>query len=131
MTSNSNETLQINNDIIVDKTKDMSNKDNIISLIKDITMFYVKHHYHKYLKKHKLQIIPERDLKIMIEDVYFERQGKLRKYIRDNLKQHLGENYTSMVIENILCKMFEDDKYCKERLHLEIIHFQNSITNKT
>lgn len=106
----------------------MHNK-TLITLIRDITMHYVKYYYDRYLDKKKLTIIPEEELRELINELYNENQDKLRKYIRKTLKSHLKENYRSMVIENILCKMFEDPKYSKERLSLEIINFQNNLNS--
>lgn len=107
----------------------MHNK-TLITLIRDITMHYVKHYYDKYLIDHNIKMIPENDLRDLINNLYHENQEKLRKYIRRTLKAHLKENYRSMVIENILCKMFEDPKYSKERLSLEILNFQNNLKSE-
>tara|TARA_B100001093_G_C26810403_1_gene1007341 strand:+ start:798 stop:1253 length:456 start_codon:yes stop_codon:yes gene_type:complete len=107
----------------------MHNK-TLITLIRDITMHYVKHFYDKYLKENNINKIPENELRDLINNLYHENQDKLRKYIRKTLKAHLKENYRSMVIENILCKMFEDPKYSKERLSLEIMNFQNNLNSE-
>ena len=93
-------------------------------------MHYVKHFYDKYLKENNINKIPENELRDLINNLYHENQDKLRKYIRKTLKAHLKENYRSMVIENILCKMFEDPKYSKERLSLEIMNFQNNLNSE-
>lgn len=123
----------INPNLVIEEETSSSGNDynmhnkTLITLIRDITMHYVKHYYDRYLDKKKLTIIPEEELRELINELYNENQDKLRKYIRKTLKSHLKENYRSMVIENILCKMFEDPKYSKERLSLEIINFQNNL----
>jgi hypothetical protein len=123
---------EINPNLVIEEETSTGNDYNmhnktLITLIRDITMHYVKHYYDKYLVEKKLTVIPEEELRNLINTLYHENQDKLRKYIRKTLKSHLKENYRSMVIENILCKMFEDPKYSKERLSLEIINFQNNL----
>ena len=133
---------EINTNIILEEEEAKPNSSNssndynmhnktLITLIRDITMHYVKHYYDKYLIDKKMTVIPENELRDLINNLYHENQEKLRKYIRRTLKAHLRENYRSMVIENILCKMFEDPKYSKERLSLEIINFQNNLNSES
>ena len=131
---------EIDSNIIQEKESQATNSNSgndhnmhnktLITLIRDITMHYVKHYYDKYLKDKNLIKIPENELRDLINNLYHVNQEKLRKYIRKTLKAHLKENYRSMVIENILCKMFEDPKYSKERLSLEIMNFQNNLNSE-
>lgn len=100
------------------------------NLVKDITLHYVKFYYDKYLKEHNVDKIQDNELKELINNLYNEKQKDLRSYIRKTLKEHLKENYSSMATENILCEMFDDAEYAKERVYVEINNYQNKLSPK-
>ena len=50
----------------------------------------------------------------------------MKKYIRTSLKKNQGEDYNSIVVENILLEMFDDIEYAKNRLINEISSFQET-----
>ena len=52
--------------------------------------------------------------------------SKMKKYIRTSLKKNQGEEYNSIVVENILLEMFDDIEYAKNRLINEISSFQET-----
>ena len=100
--------------------------NNLADMVKDITYFYIKYYYEKELTDTKQEKLNENDLKNMINKLYIEKAGDLKKYIRDTLKENLKENYSSFSVENILLEMFNDPEYSKYRVFLEIMDFQNN-----
>jgi len=94
------------------------------NLIKDITLFFVKHHYDKYLVEHSINLIEEFELRGMIDDIYIQKQQELRDYIRQTLKSNLKEEYSSVSSEMIITEMFNDPKVAKERVVVEILQYQ-------
>ncbi len=100
--------------------------NNLADMVKDITYFYIKYYYEKELTDTKQEKLNENDLKNMINKLYIEKAGDLKKYIRDTLKENLKENYSSFSVENILLEMFNDPEYSKHRVFLEIMDFQNN-----
>lgn len=101
--------------------------NNLTSLVKDVTYFYIKHFYEQELEKTKQTKLSELELKNLISHLYLEKSSDLKKYIRDTLKENLKESYSSFSVENILLEMFNDPEYSKHRVFLEIIDYQNNL----
>ena len=108
----------------------MDIKRSLPSLIRDITLHYVKFYYEKYLKDNNISIIEETDLIKLLDDLYDEKQKDLRIYIRTTLKDNLKENYSPITTENILMEMFKDSILAKERVKVEILYYQNNQRNQ-
>jgi len=109
----------------------METNRTLPNLVKDITLHYIKFYYDKYLKEHNITIVEDSELQKLVNELYTERQRDLRDYIRKTLKSHLKEGYSSLAVENILCEMFDDADYAKERVILEITNYQNKLKIKT
>jgi len=101
--------------------------NNLTSMVKDITYFFIKYYYDKEIIDTKQKILPEEDLKKMIDKLYLEKGNELKKYIRDTLKENLSNNYNSFAVENIILEMFNDPEYSKHRVLLEIVEYQKKI----
>ena len=97
---------------------------NLAELVKDITYFYIKYYYEKELQNTNNTKLLESELKSMINNLYNEKSLDLKKYIRDTLKENLGDKYSSFSVENILLEMFSDPEYSKYRVLLEIMEYQ-------
>jgi len=100
---------------------------SLVSLVRDITLFYVKHHYEKYLKENNLKIIPSNDLRNLVNNLYEEKKTPLSKYIRKTLKENQGDKYSSMATEQIILEMFQDPEYSKNRVVMEIENYQQNL----
>jgi len=101
--------------------------NNLPSLVKDITYFYIKYFYEQELLNKKQKTLSESELHDLIDKLYTEKSLDLKKYIRDTLKENLKEEYSSFTVENILLEMFSDPEYSKHRVFLEIIEFQKTL----
>ena len=99
---------------------------NLSSMIKDITYFYIKHYYDKLLTEKNKNKLTQVELRNFINEMYVEKQIELKKYIRDTLKDNLGEQYSTLTTENILLELFKDPEYAKERVFQEILLYQNN-----
>ena len=125
---------------------------NLAELVKDITYFYIKYYYEKELQNtnntklleselksminnyYEKQLtdtnqtkLSEDELKTMITKLYIEKASDLKKYIRDTLKENLGDKYSSFSVENILLEMFADPEFSKHRVYLEIMEYQKNL----
>jgi len=105
----------------------MSTINNTAGLVKDVTYFYIKYYYEQELEKTNQKTLSELKLKELIEHLYVEKSGELKKYIRDTLKENLKENYSSFSVENIILEMFSDPELSKHRVYLEIIDYQKNL----
>lgn len=99
----------------------------LTNLIKEIVFCYVKYYYDDYLKKHKLDKMSENDINEFINIYYNEKKNDLKKYIRNSLKKNQGDEYNSLLVENILLEMFNDPDEAIERIKVEILDYQNDL----
>jgi hypothetical protein len=100
---------------------------NLTDLVKDVTYFYIKYYYEQQLENTKQTTLSENDLKNLIETLYNEKSNDLKKYIRETLKENLGQSYSSFSVENILLEMFSDPEMSKHRVYLEIMNYQSNL----
>jgi hypothetical protein len=105
----------------------MSATNNLPTMVRDITYYFIKYYYDKELQTTNQRTLPESQLKDMIDRLYLEKASELKKYIRDTLKENLGESYSSLATENILLEMFNDPEYSKQRVLLEIVEYQKKL----
>ena len=101
--------------------------NNLAGMVKDITYFFIKYYYEKELKETNQPKLTDEHLRNMINTLYQEKSNELKKYIRDTLKENLGNNYNSFAVENIILEMFNDPEYSKHRIYLEISEYQNKL----
>lgn len=103
---------------------------NIQKTIKDLIYFYIKENYKKYLTDNELQLIPEDNIKSVIETLYTEKKDHLRQFIKDSLRIMMKENYPGdQNVNNLTLNIFSDDDLCKNRLYLEIKIHQEKLAN--
>jgi len=105
----------------------MANANNLTTMVRDITYYFIKFYYDKELQTREKRFLSEEQLMDMINKLYLEKATELKKYIRDTLKENLGNGYSSLAVENILLEMFNDPEYSKQRVFLEIIEYQKKI----
>jgi len=80
-----------------------------------------KYYYNKYAESYPDKIVPEADLRKFVADMCETKQVDLKKYIRNSLKENLGDKYSATATENLLLEMFADAAYAKERVVQEIL----------
>lgn len=83
----------------------MSNDNQYMKHIYDLTYFYLKKKYKKILKKRQIDFIPRDQLFDSIKELLSEKdeKQKYRDYILDNLKQDFGT-----VDEKEVTEIFDD-----------------------
>ena len=101
--------------------------NNLTILVKDVTYFYIKYYYEQELEKNNKKQLSDTELQNMINNLYVEKSLDLKKYIRDTLKENLGDKYSSFSVENILLEMFADPEMSKHRVYLEIMEYQKNL----
>ena len=94
--------------------------------IKELIQFYVRTNYETYLEENSLKVIPEPEISSVMKKLYTERKEHLKIFIKESLKQLMGQDYPGDLITlNVLINVFEDDDLCVNRLIMEIkIHQQ-------
>lgn len=105
----------------------MATSNNLTTMVRDITYYFIKYYYDKELQTTEQRLMLEDQLRVMIDRLYLEKSGELKKYIRDTLKENLGAGYSSLAVENIILEMFNDSEYSKQRVFLEIIEYQKKL----
>lgn len=105
----------------------MKQKPEIIQMIEKIIIHYVKFNYHDHLKKNNLSKIQDSDLQHFIDEMYNSKKQNLSKYIRECLKESLGNEYPSLVVNNIILEIFDDDELAKNKVILEIQNYQDTL----
>ena len=107
----------------------MSEKIN--TLIQDLTIFFIKENYKKYINDHNINSIPENKLNSIVDKLYLEKKQNLKEFIKNSLKEILKKDYIGdLVLENIFTEMFNDELLCKNRLIIEIKIYQEKNNNK-
>ena len=104
----------------------MDGTRNTTNLIRDIVFYYIKYYYDKKLVEDKIEKLSEEEISPFVDKLFNDNPKKMKKYIRDSLKKNQGDEYNSMVVENILLEMFDDIEFAKNRLISEISSFQKT-----
>tara|TARA_B110001469_G_C9627119_1_gene313168 strand:+ start:1430 stop:1747 length:318 start_codon:yes stop_codon:yes gene_type:complete len=99
----------------------------IDSLIKDLTIFYVKTNYENYLKENNLTSISDNNIKEVVNLIYNkDKQEHLIQFIINSLKELLkDESPTESIIRSMLLGVMDDEEFCKQKLITEIKIYQN------
>ena len=104
----------------------MESTRNTTNLIRDIVFYYIKYYYDKHLEENKLKRLSDEEISPFVDKLFNDNPKKMKKYIRDSLKKNQGDDYNSMVVENILLEMFDDIEFAKNRLINEISSYQGN-----
>jgi hypothetical protein len=102
----------------------METTRNTTNLIRDIVFYYIKYYYDKHLTENSLERLLEEEISPFVDNLFNNNPSKMKKYIRDSLKKNQGNDYNSIVVENILLEMFDDIEFAKNRLINEISIYQ-------
>lgn len=102
----------------------MAIEKSLPNMIRDITFYYVKFYYDKYLKDNDIEKMETTQIAKFITDHYTNKENDIKKYIRNSLKKNLGANYNPITTENILLEMFNDSALAIARIKNEIIDYQ-------
>jgi hypothetical protein len=101
---------------------------NLPNTIKNITFYFIKQHYNKYLKERELEKIPKVEIALVVDQLYTDKEQELKKYIRGTMRKNFSDydkNFTmKTTTEEIILEMFEDPDFSKNRLAIEIENYQ-------
>ena len=56
---------------------------NLPNTIKNITFYFIKQHYNKYLEEKELEKIPKDEIASVVDQLYTDKEQELKKYIRE------------------------------------------------
>jgi len=99
--------------------------------IKNIIFYYVKLHYNDYLRTNNLKFIEEEKIRNIISSLYNEEKKNLQEFIRQCLKEMMKDEYPSLIVENMIYQIFEDQELAINRVALEIKKYQQFIINNS
>lgn len=85
--------------------------------VKHLVLHFVKLKYNEYLLSHKIQFIDEDKIEQIIHDLYIEKRDELKEYLRQSITD-------SQFADKVILEIFNDEELCKNRLILEIKHYQ-------
>lgn len=94
--------------------------------VRNIVFYFIKNEYKNYLDKNNLKFIPETDLDNVVDSFYIQKEKTLKEFIRTNLKKMMKHEYPGALVENIIFDIFQDEKFAKNRIILEIKQFQSN-----
>mgnify|MGYP001227798844 FL=1 len=101
---------------------------NLPNTIKNITFYFIKQHYNKYLEEKELEKIPKDEIATVVDQLYTDKEQELKKYIRGTMRKNFpdyDQNFTmKTTTEEIILEMFEDPDFSKNRLAIEIENYQ-------
>lgn len=97
--------------------------------IKNIISKYVENKYQEYISNNKILFIEEEVLRDEILKIYNENLKEIKTEIRNTLKNKLGQDYKSSVIENVILEIFNDTELNINYLTTEIELIQNNNLN--
>ena len=101
---------------------------NLPNTIKNITFYFIKQHYNKYLEEKELEKIPKDEIASVVDQLYTDKEQELKKYIRGTMRKNFpdyDQNFTmKTTTEEIILEMFEDPEFSKNRLAIEIENYQ-------
>ena len=101
---------------------------NLPNTIKNITFYFIKQHYNKYLEERELEKIPKDEIASVVDQLYTDKEQELKKYIRGTMRKNFpdyDQNFTmKTTTEEIILEMFEDPDFSKNRLAIEIENYQ-------
>ena len=105
----------------------MTDNKTLTTLVKDITYHYIKHFYDKKLKEENVKTIPDADVRKFVNEMYEVKKTDLQQYIKNTLKENLGDQYPKLQVNMLVLEMFQDPDFAKDRVINEIIHYQNNL----
>ena len=115
--------MNTNNNMAQDLPKTISN----------IVLFYIKKHYHNYLKEHKIYKIPADVINNVVNSFYVEKEVELKKFIRNTMRKNFPDYDKNLAMktgtEEIILEMFDDREFSVSRVSLEIGNYQNGLKN--
>ena len=102
-----------------------------LSIIKELTTFYIKTNYEQYLTDNNIESIPQSDIDKVIDELYTDKKEHLKSFILSSMKELLKDEYPgNLIISNILNDILRDDQLCKRTLINEIDLYQKNNLSK-
>ena len=96
-----------------------------LSIIKELTTFYIKTNYEQYLTDNNIESIPQSDIDKVIDELYTDKKEHLKSFILSSMKELLKSEYPGdLIIQNIVNDIVRDDELCKSTLTREIEIYQ-------
>ena len=105
----------------------MSLNDKVVTIL----TYYVKQKYNSYLKEHNMIKIPDEDIYKVIHNMYETEKTNIEEFIKLTLKEMSVDTIASkVIIDNIICDIFEDKEIAINRATLEIQKYQEQLNKR-
>ena len=99
--------------------------------ISNIVLYYVKKQYHKYLELNNIKMIPEEDIKAVVNNFYVEKEQELKKFIRNTMRKNFPDYDQNFAMktgtEEIILEIFDDKDFSVTKVSLEISNYQKGL----
>ena len=99
----------------------------IDTLIKELTIFYIKSNYENYLKENNLLTIDDNNIESVVNLIYNKNKKKhLIQFVINSINELLKDKSPNeTIIRNMLMTVMNDEELCKQKLITEIKIYQN------
>ena len=104
-------------------------KYNFSIEIRNILSSFVENKYKEYISDNKILFINKEILRSEITNIYTKNLKEIKAEIRNKLKLKLGNDYESIVVENMILEIFNDNELNINYLETEISLIQNNNIN--
>ena len=85
----------------------------------------IKDYYNNYLEENKLILIPENEIRYLVEQYYENEKDYLKKTIRETLKTKFKTKFDKLAIENMIFEIFSDKDFAVNKIVRDISNYQN------
>jgi len=99
---------------------------SLVNKIRIIVKNFIIEKYNEYLKNECLLMIENKDLSVVINEMYSQNIKNLKIFIREQLKRDMDSEYPSGSVENILFDLFQDRELNQNRMVMEINEHQKN-----
>ena len=100
-----------------------------------IILYYIKKQYNEYLLIHKIEKIPEDNIKQVVTEFYNDKEKDLKKFIRNTMRKNFKDYDLNLTLktgtEEIILEIFNDKEISISKVSLEISNYQKSKQKKT
>ena len=97
---------------------------SLIENVRNISYYYIKKHYEKYLNKKGKNILTEEEIVSFTEKIFQKKQDSMIKYIKENIDSLNNKKVNRNELNNLINDIIKDKKLVINRVNYEISQYQ-------
>ena len=97
---------------------------SLIENVRNISYYYIKKHYEKYLNKKGKTILTEEEIVSFTEKIFQKKQDSMIKYIKENIDSLNNKKVNRNELNNLINDIIKDKKLVINRVNYEISQYQ-------